>query len=82
MIGPSFDLALRPIKRFGVIGCLKMFRQSLAPDGNAFFYDQGRFTARERIALDRIARISEFNAEPLFQVLYEVAWKRAERVQL
>ena len=63
-----FFCPVNPIKRLGMIGCLKVLGKEFTANRQPFFNDQGCFSAGEGISFNCIARIGEFHPKPVIQI--------------
>ena len=59
-----------------------MFPKAFAANRDALLDDGGCFSAGERVAFNRVARIGQFHAKPLFEIADKGRGERAIAVQL
>ena len=70
------------LKGARMVGRFQMIDQRLSAHGKPFFDHHGRLLARQRVALNRITGVSQFDNEPLLQVLHQLGRQRSVVIQL
>lgn len=54
--------------RLRMIDCLQMLAERFSFDRETFFHNERSFSARQRIALNRVTGIRQFDAEPIVEI--------------
>jgi hypothetical protein len=65
----------------GIVGCLKMFPECFAPDGDPFIEDQFCLGECESVSLDRIGVVGMEHPHLLMQSFYQICIERAQGIQ-